>query len=358
MDIFRRLEHSLLGALPDLELPNGYTIMKSIKILTLVSAIFLLAGTASAQVFKIATIAPENSAWMIEMRAAAAEIGERTSGRVTVKYYGGGVMGNDRKVLRKMRIGQLQGGAFAASGLLERFPDLSIYGLPLLFESLEEVDYVQAQIDAQLMAGMEKVGLVGFGSAGGGFAYLMGGAPARTIEDLQGKKTWVPEGDAVTYASMEVMRLSPVVLPISDVLTGLQTGLLDYVATPTSAALLLQWYTKVKYVTMQPIAYTVGIMAIEKKVFDKMSLEDQNVFREVMTRTYVTFGEMNRSDNVKAEAALKANGIEFIEPAPGAIASWADLVAASNAKIWAEGGYTPDLLARVEKMLADYRAAQ
>ena len=100
MDIFRRLEHSLLGALPDLELPNGYTIMKSIKILTLVSAIFLLAGTASAQVFKIATIAPENSAWMIEMRAAAAEIGDRTSGRVTVKYYGGGVMGNDRKVLR------------------------------------------------------------------------------------------------------------------------------------------------------------------------------------------------------------------------------------------------------------------
>ncbi len=122
--------------------------MKSTKMLTLVSAMFLLAGTASAQVFKIATIAPENSAWMIEMRAAAAEIGERTSGRVTVKYYGGGVMGNDRKVLRKMRIGQLQGGAFAASGLLERFPALcsTLWSCALLFASLEEVDYVHAEM--------------------------------------------------------------------------------------------------------------------------------------------------------------------------------------------------------------------
>ncbi len=332
--------------------------MNKFKPAYLIVLSFLCAGIAQAQTFKIATVAPENSVWMTDMRAAAAEIKERTEGRVKVKYYGGGVMGNDRKVLRKMRIGQLQGGAFAASGLLERYPDLSIYGLPLLFESLEEVDYVQGKIDADLMADMENSGLVAFGSAGGGFAYLMGNEPARTIEDLQGKKTWVPEGDAVTYASMEAMSLSPVVLPISDVLTGLQTGLLDYVATPTSAALLLQWYTKVKYVTVQPIAYALGIMAVEKKAFDKMSPEDQAVFREVMSRTYARFNEINREDNIKAEAAMKANGIEFIDPAPGAIESWADRVLASNRKIWDEGDYSPELLDRVEKMLAEYRAAQ
>jgi len=315
-------------------------------------------ATSQAQVYKIATVAPENSVWMTKMRAAADEIKVGTDGRVTVKYYGGGVMGNDRKVLRKMRIGQLSGGAFAASGIVERFPDLSIYGLPLLFQSLEEVGYIRGQIDAELMKSAEDSGLVAFGSAGGGFAYLMGNEPARTIEDLQGKKTWVPEGDAVTYASMEVMSLSPVVLPISDVLTGLQTGLLDYVATPTAAALLLQWYTKVKYVTVQPIAYTIGVMAVDKGAFDKMSPADQQVFRGAMAKTYAEFHDINEADNIKAEAAMKANGIEFIDPAPGALDSWAGLVQESNRKIWADGEYSPDLLARVEKMLADYRAKQ
>ncbi len=329
-----------------------------IKRLPLIFLALLLSITANAQVFKIATVAPENSVWMKEMRAAAAEIKAGTEGRVTVKYYGGGVMGNDRKILRKMRIGQLSGGAFASSGLLERYPDLTIYGLPLLFRSLAEVDYVQSIIDSELMLGIEQKGLVAFGSAGGGFAYLMGNQPARTIEDLQGKKTWVPEGDAVTYASMEVMRLSPVVLPISDVLTGLQTGLLDYVAAPTSAALLLQWYTKVKYVTVQPIAYAIGIMAVDKKAFDKMSAEDQVVFRVAMTKTYAKFNQINREDNVKAEAAMKANGIEFIEPAPGAIDAWEERVNDSNRKVWMEGSYSPELLDRVEKLLADFRASQ
>ncbi|MDG1461969.1 MAG: TRAP transporter substrate-binding protein DctP [Gammaproteobacteria bacterium] len=332
--------------------------MTALKFTVLALAVIFSSGVVNAQTFKIATVAPEGSVWMEEMRAAAAEIKAATEGRVIVKYYGGGVMGNDRKVLRKMRIGQLHGGAFAASGLLERYPDLSIYGLPLLFNSLEEIDYIQANIDADLMADMERSGLVAFGSAGGGFAYLMGNQPARTIEDLQGKKTWVPEGDAVTYASMETMRLSPVVLPISDVLTGLQTGLLDYVATPTSAALLLQWYTKVKYVTVQPIAYAIGIMAIEKKAFEKMSVADQEVFRAAMAKTYTKFNQINREDNIKAVAAMKANGIEFIEPASGAIDAWVGRVNDSNRKIWLEGDYSPELLDRVEKLLADFRVNQ
>jgi TRAP-type C4-dicarboxylate transport system substrate-binding protein len=332
--------------------------MRILKQVSLILLAFGWAITGHAQVFKIATVAPENSVWMTKMRAAADEIKAGTEGRVTVKYYGGGVMGNDRKVLRKMRIGQLSGGAFAASGLQERLPDLGIYGLPLLFRSTEEVDYIRSQIDAELMQKAEESGLVAFGSAGGGFAYLMGNQPARTIEDLQGKKTWVPEGDAVTYASMEAMSLSPVVLPISDVLTGLQTGLLDYVATPTSAALLLQWYTKVKYVTVQPIAYTMGIMAVDKDAFDKMSPADQQVFRNAMTKTYADFHNVNQEDNIKAEIAMKANGIEFIDPAPGALDSWTSIVEASNRRIWAEGNYSPDLLTRVEKLLADYRAQQ
>ena len=127
----------------------------------------LLFGSAHAAVFKIATVAPEGSEWMTKHREAAAQIKERTEGRVTLKFYGGGVMGNDRKVLRKIRIGQLQGAAFTTSGLAERYPDIVLYGMPFLFRSQEEVDFVRKALDDDLLQGLEEAGFVSFGFAGG-----------------------------------------------------------------------------------------------------------------------------------------------------------------------------------------------
>ena len=94
---------------------------------------------------KIATVAPEGSQWMLDLKAGAKEVEQRTEGRVTFKFYGGGVMGNDKKVLRKIRIGQLHGGIFTANGLTERYRDIALYGLPMVFRSQDEVDYVRKQ---------------------------------------------------------------------------------------------------------------------------------------------------------------------------------------------------------------------
>ena len=98
-----------------------------------------LMSTAGAQTLKLATIAPEGSSWMNSMRAGAAEIDERTEGRVKFKFYGGGVQGNDKQVLRKMRIGQLHGGAFTSNGLIDVQKDSQLYAMPMLFDNLEEV---------------------------------------------------------------------------------------------------------------------------------------------------------------------------------------------------------------------------
>jgi TRAP-type C4-dicarboxylate transport system substrate-binding protein len=102
---------------------------------------------ASAVDIKIATVAPDGSRWTQQMRAGAEEISARTQGRVAIKFYPGGVMGNDAQVLRKIRIGQLHGGAFTAGGLGERYGALNLYGVPLLFRSLDEIDAVRAEFD-------------------------------------------------------------------------------------------------------------------------------------------------------------------------------------------------------------------
>ena len=281
-------------------------------ILMTILASLSMAAVAQAATLKIATVTPEGSQWMKDMRASAKEIRELTDGRVQIKYYGGGVMGDDDKVLGKIRIGALQGGAFTPSALAARYPDLNLYGLPLVFETEDEATYVRERLDDRLRVGLEDAGFVSFGFAAGGFAILMSNTPVRSLDDLKGKRVWVPEGDPISYASMEALSLSPVTLPLTDVLTGLQTGLIDIVAISPIGALVLQWHTKVKYVNNLPLVYTFGFMAVEKRAFDKLSEADQAVVREVMEKTYANFDEVNPGDNLEAYDALLNTGIENV----------------------------------------------
>lgn len=320
-------------------------------------AIVLPLASVNAAVLKIATIAPEGTEWMQEHRAAAATISERTAGRVELRFYGGGVMGNDKKVLRKIRIGQLQGGAFTISGLAERYPDIVLYGMPFLFRSQAEVDHVRAQLDSELMAGLENAGFVSFGFAGGGFANFMGNTPLVSHANLQGKKIWVPDGDLISFSALESMKLSPVVLPLADVMTGLQTGLLDVIVSPPVGALLLQWYTKVNYINPMPVAYTLGLMAIEKRAFDRMSAVDQAIVREVLTATYARLEEINREDNAEAMDVLLNNGIKLVESNPQDIPYWQSVADATNSRIWSETAQDEGMYLRLLDLLTEFRQA-
>ncbi len=329
--------------------------MKQFRILALALGLVLL-QPAHAAVLKIATVAPEGSEWMKIHRAAGDEISARTDGRVVFKFYGGGVMGNDKKVLRKIRIGQLQGAAFTTSGLSERYFDIVLYGLPFTFRSQEEIDFIKARLDERLMQGLEKAGFVSFGFAGGGFANFMSAAPITTQANLENKKIWVPDGDVISFTALESMRLSPVILPLADVMTGLQTGLIDVIVTPPVGALLLQWYTKVGYVNPMPVAYTLGILGIDARAFERISAADQAVVREVMTEAYERLDAINRSDNVEAYDALLANGIKAVESNPADVPYWQSVADKTNAEIWAEQAVDPSLYGDMLALLEEFRS--
>lgn len=334
-----------------------FRIFRSFKLAALAASLLLSATAAqSATVFKLATIAPEGSQWMTDHRAAADAIKKRTEGRVALKFYGGGVMGNDRKVLRKIRIGQLQGAAFTTSGLVERYPAMVLYGMPFMFRSLEEVDFVRAKLDPQLMQGLEDTGLVSFGFAGGGFANFMSKAPLKSHQDLQGKKIWIPEGDVVSFTALESMDLSPAALPLADVLTGLQTGLLDVIVAPPAGALLLQWYTKVKYLNPLPVAYTLGLLAIDKRAFERLTPADQQIVREELSVVYKNLEQINRRDNISARNALVANGIQIVEADPKDIPYWREVAATTSERIWKDSGADPALYSEMLSLLETFRA--
>lgn len=326
------------------------------KRLIFTTLILALSMPLHAATLKIATVTPEGSGWMTDMRASAKEIKERTAGRVQIKYYGGGVMGSDQKVLSRIRLNALQGGAFTPTSLANQYLDLNLYGLPMVFETEEEAAYVRGRMDAMLSEGLEDAGWVNFGFAGGGFAILMSNTPVARFEDLKGKKVWIPEGDRISRQAMEALSLTPVTLPLTDVLTGLQTGLIDVVAMSPIGALVLQWHTKIKYITELPLAYTVGFMAVNKRAFDKISAEDQAIVHEVMESTYRRFDEQNLIDNRDARDALLNAGIKTVPVEAAEYEKVRVALMELNHSLGEQGFFTPALYEEMLGYIEEYRA--
>ena len=317
----------------------------------------LIAGQASlAQTqVKIATLAPQNSGWATEFRAGAQEIEERTDGRVKLKFYWGGAQGTESKVLQKIRIGQLHGGTFSPTDFQDRYPDVNIYGLPFFFEDEDEVAYVRDRIDTKLQRGFADLGFETYGFAGGGFAYILSNEPVRSHDDLKGKKVWLPEGDLISYEAMRALQLAPVQLPVTDVLTGLQTGLIDIVAIPPVVALALQWHTKVKYVTQIPVLFAMGFMAIDERALRKVSAEDREVLREVLSGVYERVDAAGRDEGRNAIEALLGSGVENVDPLPGEFDRLRDAMAATTRDLAKKGMFSVDLLDEMQRYVDEYR---
>ncbi len=321
----------------------------------LIPLLALLPLSATAATFKIATVAPDGTPWMEQMRASAAEIARRTEGRVRFRFFPGGIMGTNGAVLRKIRIGQLQGGALTGGGLAEIDNATNIYSLPFAFRSYEEVDYVRERIDPTLITGLKEHGYISFGLSEGGFAYLMSDKPVRTVADLKNRKVWIPEGDVISRTAFEALGVSPIALPLTDVYTALQTGLVDTVASSPIGAIALQWQTRVRYVTDLPLMYLYGSLVIQRRAFERLSAEDQAVVQEVMDKTTRALSAQTRKDNVQARQALKQQGIEFIEPTAQQEERWQERVRSAVENLADKGVFPPALLKTLQADLEEYR---
>lgn len=332
--------------------------LRKLSCYLLLAGVWLTPLATHAVTFKIATVAPDGTTWMKEVRSGAEEIEKRTDGRVKFKIFPGGIMGNDTSVLRKIRVGQLHGGAFAGGSLIDIFPDAQIYSLPLQFRSYDEVDYVRARMDDEIKRGMEEAGLVPLGLTEGGFAYLMSQEEIDATEDLASLKIWIPEGDPISDAAFQRAGVAPVPLPFPDVYTGLQTGLLDSVVTVPTAAIAFQWHTKLKTFTDVPLSYVVGVLVVTRKALAKASDEDQAIIREVMADRFERLSTLNRQDNQNARAALQNQGMTFVQMSDEEVRSWRGSADAAINAMDDGKMYTPALLQRMRSLVQEYRSKQ
>jgi TRAP-type C4-dicarboxylate transport system substrate-binding protein len=184
---------------------------------------------------------------------------------------------------------------------------------------------------------------------------MMSNKPLKTSADLQGQKIWIPEGDSVGFAVLQALGIAPVVMPVTDVMTGLQTDLLDSVAVPPVGAVVLQWHTRLDYITDMPLAYVYAALLIDRRAFGRMQEADQAVVREVMEGIYRKFDRYGVADNDEAMQALLDIGLEKVRPESGQISEWRSIANRTLDELAAGGEFDQELLARMRQLLKDYR---
>jgi TRAP-type C4-dicarboxylate transport system substrate-binding protein len=211
-------------------------------------------------------------------------------------------------------------------------------------------------MDEGLRAGLSARGLVAAGISNGGFAYLAGGKPITSTDSIKDQRTWVPEGDRVAATMFKAAGISPTPLPMADVYTALQTGLLDVVASNPSSLIAFQWHTKIKYITDVPLVFLVGMLVIDKRAFDRLQPADRAVVQEVMVAKFRVLDESNENDNAQARRALEAGGIEFVKPTAEERQAWQRIADSSLQELNQAGAYSKESLQKLQKHLADYRA--
>lgn len=315
-----------------------------------------LAASATTTL-KISTIVPAGTRFMQELRAAGETITQRTEGRVTLKLFPGGVMGSDQAVVRKMRIGQLHGAVITAVGLQNIEPDVQVYSLPFVFRSYEEVEYVRKRLDPVMHERVAKAGYVLAGMSQGGFTYLFSKHPIRNLEDVKEARLWSPEGDAVTRRMLERAGAKVVSLPLSDVYTSLQTGLIDTVTITPSGAIALQWHTGVNYQTDAPLLLLMGMLVFDTRALEPLRPDDRETLLEVLAATFERLDRINRENNRDAQQALIEQGIELLQPEhPPAERRWQTIADETLRDLAREGKFDDGLFQRVKALVAEYRS--
>ena len=304
---------------------------------------------------KFATLAPEGSSWMKSLRRFSGKIKKATEGNVSFKFYPGGVSGDEKDVIRKMRIGQLHGAGFTGVGLGAILPEVRVLDLPFLFQSDQEIKHVYHAMNDYFVEHFDEKGYILLGWVPVGWIHFLSKKPIQTVADLRASKPWLWEGDPLVEEAYEGMGVQPIPLSITDVLLSLQTGMVDTVYSSTQGALFFQWFTKVKHITRLRMGYATGGVLISKKKFKKLPPAYQEALKKIGSEYLTELATTIQKDNLKSEKVLENNGIKWVhQPDPGAIKMFQQAGVTARQNLSGKL-FSPELLNKVLRYLDEVR---
>lgn len=316
-----------------------------------------LASSASAQTrIRLGTLVPSGTSYYHSLESMGAKWKQASNGAITLTIYGGGTMGSEDEIVRRMRVGQLQAAVLTGAGLSEIDRSVSaLQKMPLMFRSLEEAAYVREKLSSELERRLADKGFVVLFWGDAGWVRFFSKDPGVLPQDFKKMRIFVTAGDVPQSELLKSAGYKPVLLEWSDVLTSLQTGMVDAVPTIPFHVLANQFYLSTHHMLEINWLPLVGALVVTKKSWEAL----QPAEREVMMKSAVQCGqeiqEHGRQENQDAVTAMQKRGLQVHPVSKEAEEEWRRFSESLYPNI--RGTIVPaDMFDQVVQLLRDYRA--
>ena len=307
-------------------------------------------------VIKMGTLAPDGSAW----HQAFQSMGERwrkiSGGQVKLVIYSGGVLGDEPDMVNKMRIGQIQAAGLSGAGLSGIEPGVMALQIPMMFDSYEELDYVRERVAPRLEKMIEARGYLVLNWGDVGWVHFFTTRPATRLADMRNMKlfTWAGDNDTLELWKANGFRAVP--LAATDILTGLQTGLIEAVPTTPLYALLNQSFGIARNMIDVKWAPLIGATVITRHLWDSLPTTQRTEMMKAAREAGVTLRGGIRKMGDEAIVTMQKRRLQVIHVDAAAVAEWRREAEGVYPKL--RGGQVPaELFDEVRKLRDEYRAA-
>ncbi|MBM4372194.1 MAG: TRAP transporter substrate-binding protein DctP [Deltaproteobacteria bacterium] len=323
-----------------------------------VAALLVLVLGAQAEAaeyeIKMATLAPEGSLWMKELQKFDSRVQQATNGEVRFKFYFGGIAGDDKQVVEKLKSGQLHAAGLTGVGLGDIVPAFRVMEIPFTYRTYQEFDLVLSKLSTWFKNQFEEKGFVVMGWADTGFVYLMSKKKLATVDDVRKAKPWAWDVDQVAVVAFKAFGINPTLLSLESVTTNLDAGAIDTVYMAPAAAIAFSWHKQVSYLVDFPLTNGAGAVVVTKSYWNSLPENHRQTILLAAKETMKTFRAKTRKENDAALATMKSKGITFLKPSDKDIQEFGS-VGAKAADQLAGKLYSKKLLEKVRSILAKHR---
>jgi TRAP-type C4-dicarboxylate transport system substrate-binding protein len=312
--------------------------------------------SALAETIKLATIAPKNSPYYDILREMGEAWRASSAGVVELRIYAGGAAGDECDIIRKMRVGQFQAVAVSGGGLADILPELRALQMPLMFASDGERDYVFDRIHPKLAALAERRGFKVLAWAPTGWLYFFTQKPVVAPDDLRPLGIFAWAGNSGYIEAWKAAGFRPVPLPVTEILTSLETGLVNAVSVPPIMALSFQWFGLANHMSDLKWAPLDGAIVMPLPTWTAFPPELQPKLLAAAQGSGARLARSVQALSDEAVAVMQKHGLVVHHVPPEVVPEWEESVRAGYPYI--VGNLVPaDMVAEVERLRDEYRAA-
>lgn len=279
---------------------------------------------------QLGSVLPANSVWDKALKEMASEWQRETDGRVQLRVLAGSVK-DEGSLARRLKAGRPQAAVFGLPGEIDEA--FNVLSIPFFFESDEEAFHVVEKLTPMFEEVLADAGLVLLNWGHAGWAHFFTADRVETFDDLRRTKLYTAAGDEKMLQWYKESGFNPEPLAVTDVLLGLNTGLINAYPTAPYVALLFQWYDKTPYMLDVPLTPMLGITVVAERTWNRVSAEDQqtllasakrleqNLFRDVPAQERQSIAEM-KSRGLTVVEFDDAARASFRAVADGLTATW------------------------------------